>query len=187
MRRTADITRVILGIAPDRRVSVILIPILKSQEKLSYWDLIKHFDRHPDDLELCELSRSYYTSWYHFRISEIDPAILQKIITRMASDDTVHDTLLVDSSGFSISMYENWQNAKLSVRQFCKLHIMYGMRRCRDMANDSPHLRAIAETLPEGDGDVLADAAYGGVQNCNAIRDSGRRYIVDTTIQSTPD
>ena len=53
------------------------------------------------------------------------------------------------------------------------------------MANDSPHLRAMTETLPEGDGDVLADAAYGGVQNCNAIRDSGRRYIIDTKSNDT--
>ena len=51
------------------------------------------------------------------------------------------------------------------------------------MTNDSPHLRAMAETLPEGDGDVLADAAYGGVQNCNAIRDGGR--IIDTKSNDT--
>ena len=115
MRWLSDVAHDILGIAPgtrDRRVSAILVSILKSQEKLSYWGLIKHFDRHPDDLELCELSRQYCRSWYHFRISEIDPAVLQKIITLMAGDDTVHDTLLVDSSGFSVSMYENWQNAK---------------------------------------------------------------------------
>ena len=38
----------------------------------------------------------------------------------------------------------------------------------------------MVETLPEGDGYVLADAAYGGVMNCNAVRDSGRRPIIDT-------
>ena len=31
-----------------------------------------------------------------------------------------------------------------------------------------------------GDGDVPADAACGGVKNCNAIRDSGRRAIIDS-------
>ena len=29
-------------------------------------------------------------------------------------------------------------------------------------------------TLPEGDGNVSADAAYGGVRNCNTVLGSGR-------------
>ena len=106
MRRIADIAHEILDIAPgtrDRRVSAILVSILKSEENLSYWGLIKHFDRHPDDLELCGLSKPYCRSWYQLRISEIDPAVLQKIITRMAGDGIVHGTLLVDSSGFQHS------------------------------------------------------------------------------------
>jgi len=52
MCRIADITRDMLCTAPgtrDRRVSTILMSILKSEEDLSYWGLIKHFDRHPDD------------------------------------------------------------------------------------------------------------------------------------------
>ena len=193
MRRIANIAREILGTAPgmcDRRVSAILVSILKSEENLSYWGLIKHFDRHPDDLELCGLSRQYCRSWYQLRISEIDPAVLQKIITRMAGDDAVHGTLLVDSSGFSIARYMDWQNAKygrLSVRLFCKLHIMHTLHgmACAAVvtpgkANDSPYLRAMVNALPEGDGDVLADAAYGGVKNCNSIRDSGRRAVIDS-------
>ena len=47
-------------------------------------------------------------------------------------------------------------------------------------ANDSPYLRQMIEMLPEGDGDVPADAAYGGVENCDAIRDSGRRTVIDS-------
>ena len=46
----------------------------------------------------------------------------------MAGGGAVHDTLLVDSSGFSIARYVDWQNAKygrLSVRLFAKLHIMH--------------------------------------------------------------
>ena len=193
MRRIADIAREILGIAPgtrDRRVSAILVSILKSEENLSYWGLIKHFDRHPGDLELCEMSRPYCRSWYQLRVSETDPAVLQKVIAKMAGCDAVHDTLLVDSSGFSIARYVDWQNAKygrLSVRLFAKLHIMHtlhGMVCAATVtagnASDSPYLRLMVETLPEGDGDVLADAAYGGIKNCNAIRDSGRRAIIDS-------
>ncbi len=193
MLRIADIAREILGAAPgtrDRRVSAILVSILKSEENLSYWGLIKHFDRHPGDLELCELSRPYCRSWYQLRVSEIDPAVLQRIIAKMAGGDAVHGTLLADSSGFSIAKYVDWQNAKygkLSVRLFAKLHIMHtlhGMVCAATVtpgnASDSPYLRLMVETLPEGDGDVLADAAYGGVKNCNAIRDSGRRAIIDS-------
>lgn len=33
--------------------------------------------------------------------------------------------------------------------------------------------------MPPGSGDVLGDSAYGGIENCNAIRDSGRRPIID--------
>ena len=108
----------------------------------------------------------------------------------MAGDDAVHDTLLVDSSGFSIARYMDWQNAKygkLSVRLFCKLHIMHTLHgmACAAVvtpgnANYSPYLRAMVDTLPEGDGDVLADAAYGGVKNCNTVRDSGRRAVIDS-------
>ena len=52
MCRIADITRDVLGTAPGtsvRRVSTILMSILKNKEGLSYWSLIKHFGRHPDD------------------------------------------------------------------------------------------------------------------------------------------
>ena len=80
----------------------------------------------------------------------------------MASDDTVHDTLLLNSSSFSIARYVDWQNAKygkLIVRQFSKLHIMqtlYGVTCAAvvipGMANDSPHLRAMVETLPRETG-----------------------------------
>ena len=75
----------------------------------------------------------------------------------------------------------------LSVRQFANLHIMHTLHGMvcaatvtSGSAGDSPCLRLVVETLPEGDGDVLADAAYGGVKNCNAIRDSGRRATIDS-------
>ncbi len=193
MRQIAEIAREILGIAPgtrDRRVSAMTVSIIKGEENLSYVGLIKHFDRHPDDLERCELSRPYCRSWYQLRISEIDPAVLQKIITWMAGDEAVHGTLLVDSSGFSIARYIDWQNAKygkISMRLFAKLHIMHTLHGMACAAavtpgksNDSPYLRQMIETLPKGDGDVVADAAYGGVKNCNAIRDSGRRTVIDS-------
>ena len=99
----AEIVREILDIAPgtrDGRVSAMTASIIKSEAKLSCWGLIKHFDRHPDDLERCEMSRPYCRAWCHPRISEIDPAVLQKIITKMAGDEAVHGTLPVDSGGF---------------------------------------------------------------------------------------
>ncbi len=74
MRQIAEIAREILGMAPgtrDRRVSAMTVSIIKSEAKLSYWGLIKHFDLHPDDLERCELSRPYCRAWYQLRISGI--------------------------------------------------------------------------------------------------------------------
>ena len=65
--------------------------ILKSEENLSYWGLIKHFDRYPGDLKLCEPSRPHCRSWHQLRISEIDPAVLQRAIAKMAGD-AVQDT-----------------------------------------------------------------------------------------------
>ena len=91
---------------------------------------------------------------------------------------------------FSIARYIDWMNAKygkLSVRLFSKLHIMHMLHGMVCAAavtpgkvNDPPHLRLMTEMLPEGDGNVPADAAYDGVKNCNAIRDSGRRSIIDS-------
>ena len=107
----------------------------------------------------------------------------------MCGDSIKHDTLLVDSSGFSISECSDWMNAKyckISVRLFAKLHIIHALRGMICAAtvtpgncNDSPQLRYMVEVLPEGNGDVLADTAYGGIKNCNAIRDSGRRAIIN--------
>ena len=68
MRRIAEIAREIPGIAPgarDRRASTLAAPIIiKGEENLPRWGVIKYFDRHLDDLDLCELSRPYCGSWY---------------------------------------------------------------------------------------------------------------------------
>ncbi len=72
MEKIADFVRKLLGIPKgerDRRVSAVLVAILKSEEKLSYWGLVKHFAKHPGDLKRCELDRPYSKSWYHLRIS----------------------------------------------------------------------------------------------------------------------
>ena len=61
MRKVADKVRHIMGKPPGKRdweVSAILVALVKS-EKLSFWGLVKHFDKHPEDLERCELYRPY--------------------------------------------------------------------------------------------------------------------------------
>ena len=154
MGKIADFIRKLLGIPKgkrDRRVSAVLVAILKSEEKLSYWGLVKHFAKHPGDLERCELDRPYSKSWYHLRISQIGDFILHEIIGWMAGDAAVHGTKIVDSTGFSISRYRDWHNAKygtISVKQFAKLHIVHalGGKICAaavtpGKANDSPYLR----------------------------------------------
>ena len=54
-----------------------------------------------------------------------------------------------------------------------------------ETANDSPYLRKMIKMMPNGSGDVVGDATYGGVKNCNAIRDSGRRPVIDPKSNAT--
>ena len=77
--------------------------------------MIKHFGRHPDDLERCGLSGPYCGSWYRLRVSGMDPAVLQKIITKMAGGDAVHGTPLAGSGGFQHGRV--YQPAERKVRQ----------------------------------------------------------------------
>ena len=54
-----------LGIPEGRkggRVSAMLVALVKSEEGLSYWGLVKHFDKHPGGLKRCELDRPYSKS-----------------------------------------------------------------------------------------------------------------------------
>ncbi len=83
----------------------------------------------------------------------------------------------------------NAKYGKLSVRLFSKLHIMHMLHGtvCAAVVapgkvNDPPHLRQMIEMLPEGDGNVPADAACGGVKNCNAIN-RGQRPEGDHRLQ----
>ena len=190
--RIADKVHSIMGNAPgtrDKRVSAILVAIIKSEEDLSFWGLVKHFRKHPEDLKRCELTREYSKSTYHRWIENIDPEVQQKIITWLAGDDAVHSTLVSDSSGFSVAKLIEWQHAKygkLSVSDFAKLHLIQTLhgRICAATVtsgkdNDSPYLRQMIEMLPKGSGYVIADAMYGGKKNCNAIRDSGRTPIIE--------
>ena len=199
MPRVADKAREIMDIPKgrrDRRISAILVSLVKSEENLSYWDLVKHFDKHPEDLERCELYRPYSRAQYQLHVSGIKPKVQQQIITWMAGEDAVHGTKIADSSGYSIARYIEWQNAKygkLSVHDFAKLHVIRTLhgKICAAMvtpgkANDSPYLKKMMDMMPRGSGDVLGDAAYGGIKNCNAIRDSGRRPVIDPKSDAMP-
>ena len=53
-------------------------------------------------------------------------------------------------------------------------------------ANDSPYPRMMIRMLPDGSGDLLGDAAYGGIKNCNAVRESGRRPVIDPKSNAVP-
>ena len=46
-------------------------------------------------------------------------------------------------------------------------------------ANDSPYLRAMIAMMPHGSGYVLADAQYGGMENCQAVQDGGCRPVIE--------
>ncbi|MDE0266159.1 MAG: hypothetical protein OXK17_03935 [Thaumarchaeota archaeon] len=113
----------------DRRVSAILVSIVKSETKSSYWGLVSHFQKHPDDLEACELKKAYGKSRYHLRVSEIDPAVLQKIVAWMGADDA-DGTLLTDTSGFSVPARRERMDAKYGgpgVRMFDKMAMLQSL------------------------------------------------------------
>ena len=107
----------------------------------------------------------------------------------MAGDEAVHGTKIVDSSGFSASRRIKWYNAKygnISVKLFDKMHLIHTPQGkiCIAMvvsgkANDSPYPRMIIKMLPGGSGDLLGDAAFRVIKNCNAVRESGRRPVID--------
>ena len=86
--------------------------IVKSEEGVSYWGLVKHFDKHADDLKRCKLPEPYSKSLYQPRVSEIEPTVQQKIIIWMAWNDAVHGTKVVDSGEYNIARYVDWYNAK---------------------------------------------------------------------------
>ena len=178
MPKVANKAREIMGISQgkhDWRISAILVSIVKSEEKLSYWGLVAHFDKHPGDLERCELIRPYSKSEHQLRVSQIDADVLQQIITWMAGDEVVDGTKIVDSSGFSISRHKDWYNAKygkLRVQDFVKLHAIHTPQGKISAAmvtpgetNDSPYLRKMIKMMPNGSGNLLGDSAYGGIKN----------------------
>ena len=89
-----------------------MVSIVKSEEDLSYWGLVKRFQKHPEDLKRCELYRPRATSTYQRWISGIDPKVLQEIITWMAGDDAAHSDIMSDSSGFRKAKIVEWRHAK---------------------------------------------------------------------------
>ena len=96
---------------------------MKSEEGPFHWGLARRFAKRPGDLERRGLDRPYGKPWYHLRVSQIDSAVPRKVIGWMAGDVAVHGTKIVDSTGFSISRYRDWHNAKyrtISVKQFVK-------------------------------------------------------------------
>ena len=87
MRRVADKAREIMGIPQGRRdwrVSAILVSLVKSEENPFYGGLVKHFDKHPEGLERCELYRPYSRAQYQFQVSSIRPKVQQQIIVWMS-------------------------------------------------------------------------------------------------------
>ena len=101
----------------------------------------------------------------------------------------MHGTIMADFTGSSISGYQDWYNAKygtISVRQFAKPRIArvpHGMTCAASVtpgkANDPPYLKAMLAMAPRGSGDVSAGAQYGGVENCQAMKDSGHRPVIE--------
>ena len=92
--------------------------------------------------------------------------------------------------------YKEWQNAKygrLGVQDFAELHFTHAPdgKTCAAMAtpgnaNGSPYPRKMIKTMSDGSGDVVGDAAYGSIKNRSAIRDGGRRAVIDPSLTPRP-
>ena len=98
-------------------------------------------------------------------------------------------TLMVDSSGFSLSSYKSWTNAKhgqISVKEYDKLHILQCIngKICAaivtdEEANYSPILMGIlSDLLPGTGGQLPGDSAYCDKTNCVAVSNTGRIHIL---------
>ena len=117
------------------------------------------------------------------------PAILRWIMSRMAGGDAAHGAKTVDSCGFGIARYADRYNAiygKISANVCAKMRIVQTAhgKICAVMAapgraDDPPYLRAMIAMMPHGSGYVLADAQYGGMENCQAVQDGGCRPVIE--------
>ena len=190
MRKLEDVTYEVLGVekdVPDRRVGVVMAAYIRTENNLTYRGLVNHFVRYPSDLELCGLKKIYQKSWYQLRISQIDPKVVERIVTRLGEDDA-DGPLMVDSTGEAVLGYKSWTSAKYgksSKKDYYKLHIIQKIngkicatRATNGEANDSPILREMLSDIRPGTGDVTGDKAYCGKENCEAIRASGRTPIL---------
>ena len=93
-RHDADRARIVTGMAPDThdgRVLVVLSAIIKSED-LSFRGIVKHLRKHPEDSKRASLPE-YARSAYRRQIEDMDSQMQQKLITRLAGDDAVHDTM----------------------------------------------------------------------------------------------
>ena len=91
--------------------------------------------------------------------------------------------------------YKEWQNAeygRLGVQDFTELRVMHAPhgKTCAAMAtpgnaSGSPYPRKMIRIIPDGSGGVAGGAAYGGIKNRSAIRDGGRRAVMDPKSDAT--
>ncbi len=113
---------------------------------------------------------------------------VRELLPLQAGDDA-RGTLLGDSSGFSVMRYEDRGDAKrgtVSRRGFDKLHVLpapHGMVAACAVTggrrHDSPVFREMLEgRIPRGAGHVMPDAAYPCRDNCEMIKDGGRRPVM---------
>ena len=91
--------------APTRRVGVLMAAFIKSENNLTYRGLVNYFVKYPSDLELCGLKKEYQKSWYQLRISQIDPKVVGRTVTRLGEDDA-DGPLMVDSTRHAVSSYK---------------------------------------------------------------------------------
>ena len=124
---------------------------------------------------------------YHLCVSQIDLAVLRKLIPWMAGDDAAHGAKIIGSSEFSIAGYVNRHGAKsgkITVK-FAKLHVTQTLHGAMCVAaatpgkvTDSPYLGVMIALMPQWSGCILAYVQYGGMENCQAAKNSGCSPIV---------
>ena len=192
MGKIADFTRKLLGVPKgerDRRVSAVMVAVLKSEEGPFHWDwrgTSPSIRAARGGAGWTGRTASRGTACGYRR--QVPPYCTGQSAGWPATPRYAASIQSIPPD-FGICGYPDWHNAKYGatgVRQFAKPRVaraLGGMVRAAAVtpgrANDSPYLREMLAGMPRGSGHMQADAQYCGVENCRAVRDSGRRAVIE--------
>ena len=191
-RVSKDLEEMLRGTKHEKDAPMIVCLLDMEFRGHSYRGHVAYMDAHPELLNMYGLTRERGKSCLHDWARKLaammeDENLFDDMLLKQAGK-AAKGTLLCDSTGMSIMLYEDWEDAKkgiVSKRKFAKLHIVVAPKgrivACcvtRGQDHDSPVFRKMMRVVPYGDGYVILDKAYDAYKNCEIIRASGRRPVI---------